>query len=92
MIVFVWLMLIVLMVVRLVLTAKVQGKLSQIPPMMSSPLGCDQGRQTPARLSATNTKPQDMLFIGLGANVVYKAGEEVCTITAETTIKVTQPQ
>ena len=77
-------MLIVLMVVRLVLTARVQGKPSQNPPMMSSPLGCDQGRQTPARLSATNTKPQDILSTGPGANHVYKAGEGAFTTTAET--------
>ena len=78
-------MLIVLMVVRLVLTAKVQGKPSQIPPMMSSPLGCDQGRQIPARLSETNMKPQDMRCTGPGAHPVCKAEDDVCIITAEAT-------
>ena len=76
---------IALMVVRLVPTAKVQGRPSQNPPMMSSPLGCDQGRQIPARLSETNMKPQGMLYTGRGALPVCKAEDDVCTFTAETT-------
>ena len=69
----------------MVLTAKVQGKPSQIPPMMSSPLGCDQGRQIPARLSETNMKPLGMQFTVHGALPVCKAEDDVCIITAETT-------
>ena len=68
----------------MVLTAKVQGKPSQIPPMMSSPLGCDQGRQIPARLSETNTKPRGMRFIAPGAHPVCKAEDDVYIITAKT--------
>ena len=76
---------IVLMVVQLVLTARVQGRQRRNRPMTSSRLGYDQDRPIPARLNETSTKPQDMPFIGHGALLVYKGVADVCTTIAKIT-------
>ena len=78
------LMVLTQMVVQLVLTAMVQGRRRRNRPMTSSRLEFDQDRPTRARPRETNTRLQDMPFIGHGVLHASKDGADVLIIIAET--------